>query len=1374
MKEIINLRNKKEKHYLNEDGTITAYVYNEDVHYLEEGEYKDIDNTLIEEEKYITNTANDFKILLNKNKYAVNIVLDNNYYLDITLKNNFAVNAQIKNNEIIYENVLPNVDFHYLMHGKSLKENIYLKDKINTTITFNIKTNLKLIANGNKVQALQNDKVVYTFMPLFMIDSKNNKNTNCNYTLCENNDYYELSLNLDQEFLNNAIYPVLVDPSITTGELENVFDATIANELPDQSIGMGLKNLLVGSNKKDITRTLLKFILPNIKTGDNIINASIYLCPARLGIVANTDAIGVYEVTKSWSENNATWNNMSENYNHDLETYFFPTAYDIDGDKNPSIIDITNLFTSWLSGKENNGVMLKLINENIDKTYSFYGKNYDGVNNTALRPVLVVNYREQNGLLDYMTYETITLSNSNAYVNNRTGNFTTQVYLGEILESNSIIDLNLTYNTESILNKINNFALGFNISYQETINKVTDEQMLGSYYKYTASDGSVHYFHKSDENIFEDEDGLSLTLEVENEENKKYKLTTKNGNKYMFTNGVLSNIEYIDSKSITITRNSDNKITKIADSENNEVNITYELTKITISGKRKNIIINLNDNKIISIENKQGIITFIYNDNSLINKIIDVTGMSIGIEYINQYPYKVSKITQFGLQNKIGKYKTFEYGFTTTTITDNNNQKYALSFNRLGNTTNTMLLSKDGTLKHSFAFSENYVSELGNPSTNKLQSETLPIAYTENLLNNSSLETEDNGLFSDYRSNEEARTGLYSAKITGDACSEYYYNFEENKTYTFSAYFKSSNSSKIMFTFIGTNGSHFSNEYTIMPNEEFERFEYCFTAFRNCQALGVSITTSNDTSLYVDDFQLEEGDTASTYNMVFNGDFKNGLNGWTVSSSDETTGDSLPTSYEIITTDTNESALKLGSHINGSSVLSKTIFIHGKKGDIYTLSFNYKNMGILENSDMEGNFAHLNFNYPDDPNAEYNHGTYDLHLNYHSNTWQTYNDTFVAEADYDSITIDVLSVHEINCIYVTNFSLVKDLGSYNFNYDDEGNLISTYDVMNNKNEFKYDKNNQLTSMFDAKGNNFKYEYDNVVTDRVLSGISPTGIANEIKYNEKGKPVKTIIKNVLAESFIPNKNYFIRAKGTDKYVKSNLKTGELVLDIITCNHYSYLIKEHIESEQYDDITVENKVYTISSAILPNYNLMRINNHVIISPTSPGIKFEIIKNNNASISFKVYKEDLYLCVSEDKLALSSLTDSPSFEFYLEDTDTNEYIETTSEYTDDGKYIKKVTDSLGKITLYNVNKETGLTDSITNALGIENKYTYNELGYLKSVELDNKKVEYTCDNDLVKSIKTGNKVYGFEYDEFLNQSKITINNNTLITNEYASNKW
>ena len=33
MKELINLRKPREKHFLNEDGTITTYVYDQDIHY---------------------------------------------------------------------------------------------------------------------------------------------------------------------------------------------------------------------------------------------------------------------------------------------------------------------------------------------------------------------------------------------------------------------------------------------------------------------------------------------------------------------------------------------------------------------------------------------------------------------------------------------------------------------------------------------------------------------------------------------------------------------------------------------------------------------------------------------------------------------------------------------------------------------------------------------------------------------------------------------------------------------------------------------------------------------------------------------------------------------------------------------------------------------------------------------------------------------------------------------------------------------------------------------------------------------------------------------------------------------------------------------
>ena len=198
MKELINLRKEREKHYLNEDGTITAYMYDEDIHYLDNGEYKEIDNSLIEENEYITNKNNNFKIKLYKNKYLVNIDLDNDNYLNIKLKNGFGVNAKQENNKVIYEDVLPNIDFHYLVHGKSLKENIYLKDKINTNIIFDIETNLELVIENNKIKALNKDKNIYTFDSLFMKDSNNIINENCQYELSGDNGKYEITLKLDQ------------------------------------------------------------------------------------------------------------------------------------------------------------------------------------------------------------------------------------------------------------------------------------------------------------------------------------------------------------------------------------------------------------------------------------------------------------------------------------------------------------------------------------------------------------------------------------------------------------------------------------------------------------------------------------------------------------------------------------------------------------------------------------------------------------------------------------------------------------------------------------------------------------------------------------------------------------------------------------------------------------------------------------------------------------------------------------------------------------------------------------------------------------------------------------------------------------------------
>ena len=57
--EIVEKRDEYTKHFLMSDGSINAYIYSDQVHYLEENAYEEIDNSLIEKEsrgnKYYTN-----------------------------------------------------------------------------------------------------------------------------------------------------------------------------------------------------------------------------------------------------------------------------------------------------------------------------------------------------------------------------------------------------------------------------------------------------------------------------------------------------------------------------------------------------------------------------------------------------------------------------------------------------------------------------------------------------------------------------------------------------------------------------------------------------------------------------------------------------------------------------------------------------------------------------------------------------------------------------------------------------------------------------------------------------------------------------------------------------------------------------------------------------------------------------------------------------------------------------------------------------------------------------------------------------------------------------------------------------------------------
>ena len=59
--EIISKRGKREKHFLQKDGTIIAKMYSNDVHFKKNGKYEEINNTLEKDGEYYHNKNNSFK-----------------------------------------------------------------------------------------------------------------------------------------------------------------------------------------------------------------------------------------------------------------------------------------------------------------------------------------------------------------------------------------------------------------------------------------------------------------------------------------------------------------------------------------------------------------------------------------------------------------------------------------------------------------------------------------------------------------------------------------------------------------------------------------------------------------------------------------------------------------------------------------------------------------------------------------------------------------------------------------------------------------------------------------------------------------------------------------------------------------------------------------------------------------------------------------------------------------------------------------------------------------------------------------------------------------------------------------------------------------
>lgn len=1369
MEELISLRKPKEKYFLNKNGTITAYVYDSDVHYLDNGVYKEISNEIEDKGEYFSNEKNSFQTFFYKQSKDLFRIKKDDYYLTFYVKDSADLKLNKKINLLNYKNVVRDVDFNYKIMPSKLKESIILncRETIPEKLEFIVDTNLNLEIDEKQVLAKGPEGVVLTIAEPYMMDAKGNRDYCINYELQKVDEGYLLSIALDTEWLRDpdVAFPVIIDPTIINDKNEVVYDSFISSNAGDTNFNSS-ETLELGVESNTTKRILLKFPLPEIGTGFDVIDATCFINSYKYDIQQELFPAeifaDVHQVTKDWDEKNVTWNTIHDSYNPIIEDYFAPyrTLFTDYPEPTQSTFNITNLVKKWYSGVPNYGIMIKLDEEvyNPDvKPYRFSSKTYDALNQATYRSYLAITYRNQNGIENYLTYKTQSFKTGSASINNLTGNLTTQFELLDTLSGKYPIALSLFYNTNDVVLK-NNFGYGngFKLNLHETIKEVT----LGSAkcLEFLDEDGTVHYFILSDDKYY-DEDGLGLSIELEND---KYVMLDSDGNKSTYSkNGdtwYLTSVVDSDNNSMSIDYDSMNRIIKITDGDGNFINFTYEANKLTIISDYAKAVINYEDNKVVSIETVDGIISFYYNDKNIISRIKDITGTGYAYEYYDVIPYKIKKVSEIGVKDNIGKSLEYSYGFKVTRVKDQDGICNTYAFNTRGNTISVTNLDEKVDLNNALGKNSTYNQDATQASkvVNSLEAEQLPIRFVRNLISNSSFESECLN-----RTNETARTGQYSYKIVGSDYIEY--DILPDNDYTFSGYFKNASPLKLTTYVIGVEGTSYNGEIVIPANEEFTRYEFTFYANNTRSRFAIEYNVENNDVVYLDDVQLEVGQVANYYNIIDNPCFTSGFDTWDVTSRivDENYN-------EIDVSDRNE-IVKIGDNINAAKLISgprintdlyKMTRVTGKKGDIYNVSFWYKNEGVMPSYNYNLASVVIGFDYGEEYVGPGEPGILDL--NYHADEWQFFSGVFVAEDDYIGVYLDILYLNNVNSLYITNLVLSRDIEQDTIGYDyNSGKMTSFRNMGGSTSELVYDKNNQLTSIFNPRGDNYKYEYDNIKKTRLLREISPTGISNEIKYDTFGNPIKTIINNVNPDNeLIEGHKYHVRLKGTNKYFDVNYITNEVSFKEDNCN------PDYFEVSKVDDyykFSIANRYLNIS------------NNTLVLANNSTNTDSELFKlESNSNGSFKIIpksNEELCLNVENEHLVLKEIgVDDYNQEFYFEDTNTPLFIEEKAEYTKDGKYVTRITDTLGKQTEYDVNYQNGKPNSITDASGVTSYYTYDEHNRQISISRNNKTVEYEYNaNNLISKIKTPQKQINYLYDDFLNIKEIDINNVKVIGYTY-----
>lgn len=307
------------------------------------------------------------------------------------------------------------VEAKYTVFPNRIKENIVINDKTSLSgYSMNVKCNglVPVITESNEVHFVdETGKVSYCLQTPYMYDDLYELSYDIRISVSETKEGYKITFYPDLDWLNSddRIYPITIDPSITTGTVKANFSDTYIYQGDSASSTRCLEEKMrVGIYNGNVHRVFWKaLVLPTISSAANITAAKFVV---KLPDATTTSRnFNIYRVNSNWSSNTITWS-LASNFSYtklqsDVSRITSSNKVRFNGTK------LTNAVKGWYSNGNNHGFVIRYTDES--KTNPDYNLFYssDNTTSTSYMPTLTITYEFPGNTPGYESFSGILTEN---------------------------------------------------------------------------------------------------------------------------------------------------------------------------------------------------------------------------------------------------------------------------------------------------------------------------------------------------------------------------------------------------------------------------------------------------------------------------------------------------------------------------------------------------------------------------------------------------------------------------------------------------------------------------------------------------------------------------------------------------------------------------------------------------------------------------------------------------------------------------------------------------------------------------------------------------------------------------------------------------